>query len=204
MISKRQIQKDQTRKELIEVAFKQFAAEGLSKTRTSDIASAAGVSHGTVFAHFATRDDLLIAVIDEFGKRVAGRIHELASGGGSVREVLQAHLNGLIEVEPFYMRLVSEGTILPSSAQSALITIQSAISIHLNQAADHEIAAGKIRNIPLHLLFNTWIGLIHYYLSNANLFAPGESVLKRYGTELLEHYLGLITITAVQAYDENG
>jgi AcrR family transcriptional regulator len=195
MLSKRQVQKDQTRKELIEVAFKRFAAEGLSKTRTSDIASVAGVSHGTVFAHFATRDDLLIAVIDEFGNRVAGRIHELTSGGGSsVREVLQAHLDGLMEVEPFYTRLVNEWTVLPSSAQSALITIQSAISIHLSQAAEREIAAGKIRNIPLHLLFNTWIGLIHYYLGNVDLFAPGESVLKRYGTELLEHYISLITL----------
>jgi AcrR family transcriptional regulator len=193
-ISKRQAQKDQTRKHLIEVAFKQFAKDGLAAARTSDIADAAGVSHGTIFAHFPTRDDLLIAVIEEFGKKVAGRIHELAGNGGSVREVLQAHINGLMEVEPFYTRLVVEGPLLPSSAQNALITIQSAISIHLHQAAEREIAAGKIRDIPLYLLFNTWIGLLHYYLGNANLFAPEGSVLKRYGRELLEHYLSLITI----------
>jgi AcrR family transcriptional regulator len=195
VVSKRQAQKEQTRKQLIEVAFKQFAEEGLSITRTIDIANAAGVSHGTVFAHFATRDDLLIAVLEEFGSRVAGRIHELACGGGSVREVLQAHLNGLIEVEPFYTRLVAEGSLLPSSAQNALVSIQSAISIHLGQVAEREIVAGKIRDIPLHLLFNTWVGLIHYYLGNTNLFAPGESVLKRYGTELLEHYVGLINLS---------
>jgi AcrR family transcriptional regulator len=190
--SKRQEQKNQTRKQLIEVAFNQFAKEGLTATRTIDIANAAGVSHGTVFAHFPTRDDLLVAVIEDFGSRVAGRIHELAIGGGSVREVLQAHINGLIEVEPFYTRLVKEGPLLPPSAQNTLVLIQSAISIHLHQAAEREILAGKIRNIPLHLLFNTWIGLIHYYLANGNLFAPGESVLKRYGPELLEHYLNLL------------
>ncbi|HEX7714686.1 MAG TPA: TetR/AcrR family transcriptional regulator [Bacillota bacterium] len=193
-ISKRQAQKDQTRKQLIEVAFEQFARDGLVAARTSDIAEAAGVSHGTVFAHFATRDDLLIAVIEEFGSRVAGRIHELAGSGGSVREVLQAHLNGLIEVEPFYSRLVAERLLLPSEAQSALVSIQSAIAIHLYQAVEGGIIAGTIRNIPLHLLFNTWISLIHYYLSNADLFAPGKSVLRRYGPELLEHYLGLISL----------
>jgi AcrR family transcriptional regulator len=192
--SKRQEQKNQTRKLLIEVAFNRFATEGLTATRTIDIASAAGVSHGTVFAHFPTRDDLLIAVIEEFGSRVAGRIHQLATGGGSVREVFQAHINGLMEVEPFYTRLVTEGSLLPPSAQNALVVIQSAISIHLSQAAEQEILAGKIRNIHLHLLFNTWIGLIHYYLANGNLFAPGESVLKRYGPELLEHYLNLLNL----------
>jgi AcrR family transcriptional regulator len=192
--SKRQEQKNQTRKQLIEVAFHQFAKDGITVTRTLDIANAAGVSHGTVFAHFPTRDDLLLAVIEEFGSRVAIRIHELATGGGSVQAVLQAHIDGLIEVEPFYSRLVKEGPLLPPSAQNSLVVIQSAIAIHLNQAAECEMAAGKIRNIPLHLLFNTWIGLLHYYLANDNLFAPGESVLKRYGTELLEHYLNLVSL----------
>jgi AcrR family transcriptional regulator len=190
----RQEQKNQTRKQLITVALDQFAKEGLIVTRTIDIANAAGVSHGTVFAHFKTRNDLLVAVIEEFGSRVAGRIHELAYDGSSVREVLQAHINGLIEVEPFYTRLVKEGPLLPPSAQNALVVIQSAISIHLNQVAEREISAGKIRDIPLHLLFNTWIGLIHYYLANSNLFAPGESVLKRYGAALLEHYLALVLL----------
>jgi AcrR family transcriptional regulator len=193
-ISKRQAQKDQTQKQLIAVAFDEFSREGFMVTRTSDIAKAAGVSHGTIFVHFATREDLLIAVIEEFGHRVAGRMHELANQGGSVREVLEAHLQGLTEVEAFYRRLVSESSLLPSGAQSALVAIQSAISIHLSQAAEQEMAAGKIRKIPLHLLFNTWIGLIHYYLSNAPLFAPGESVLKRYGPELLEYFISLITV----------
>jgi AcrR family transcriptional regulator len=193
MISQRQVQKDQTRKQLIDVAFEQFTKDGMVSARTADIAAAAGVSHGTIFAHFATRDDLLVAVIEEFGNRVAKRIHELTSGGGTVRQVLQAHLNSLIEVEPFYIRLVTEEPLLPSVARSTLVAIQSAVSIHLNQAAEREIATGTIRNIPSHLLFNTWIGLIHYYLSNAKLFAPEESVLQRYGTELLEHYLTLIS-----------
>ncbi|MCB2360619.1 TetR family transcriptional regulator [Clostridium estertheticum] len=48
--NKRQKQKKLTRKHLIEVAIKQFGENGILKTRTSDIAKAADVSHGTVFA----------------------------------------------------------------------------------------------------------------------------------------------------------
>lgn len=191
-ISKRKLQKDQTREGILQAALYEFASRGFIATRTSDVADVAGVSHGTVFAHFATREDLLIAVIEEFGRKVAGRIHELASRGGSVKEVLQAHLEGLIEEEAFYSRMVSERSLLPANAQSALVAIQSAISIHLNQAASREIASGAIRPIPMHFFFNTWMGLIHYYLSNADLFAPGESVLKRYGGELLEYFMNLM------------
>jgi AcrR family transcriptional regulator len=192
--STRREQKSQTRKRLIEVAFNQFAKAGLTVARTSDISDIAGVSHGTIFAHFPTRDDLLVAVIEEFGSRVNERIHVLASCGGSVREVLQAHINSLIEVENFYSKLIMEESLLPPIARNTLVGIQSVISFHLSQAAKREISMGKIRNVPLHLIFNTWIGLVHYYLANNDLFAPGESVLKRYGSELLEHYLTLLAI----------
>jgi hypothetical protein len=47
--------------------------------------------------------------------------------------------------------------------------------------------------MPLHLLFNTWIGLIHHYLMNRELFAPGASVVERHGRELLDHFMYLIS-----------
>lgn len=192
--SKRQAQKLETKRHLIEVAFNLFSRNGLLATRTLDLALEAGVSHGTVFVHFPTKEDLLVTIIQEFGNRIAGRIHELAGGGSSVREVLAAHLNGLQEYESFYIRLVKEGHLLPAEARNILVMIQSAISFHLSLATERELAAGKIRQIPLHLLFNTWIGLIHYYLGNNDLFAPGSSVLAAHGEELLEHYLALITL----------
>lgn len=193
--SKRKEQKEQTRKKLIEVAFQQFAENGLIATRTLDIAKAAGVAHGSVFAHFPSREALLITVIEEFGKRITRRIHELAGGGGSVREVLEAHLNGLIEYELFYTRLVTERQMLPEEVCHSLVMIQSAISFHLQQAAEAEMDAGKIRRLPLHLFFNTWLGLVHYYLANGDLFAPGDSVLKRYGPELTSYFLVLTAIS---------
>lgn len=190
--TQRQMQKEHTRKHLIETAFEQFAQQGLTTTRTADIAKAAKVSHGTVFAHFSTQEALLNAVIEEFGARVSLRLHELAACNNSLRDVLAAHLRGLVEFEAFYARLVIEGRLLPESARNAFIIIQSSISFHLSQAAEREMKEGAIDPYPIHLLFNTWIGLIHYYLANNDLFAPEESVLERFGQELLEHYMRLI------------
>lgn len=189
----RQIQKERTRKLLIETAFEQFAQRGFTTTRTADIAKAAKVSHGTVFAHFSTQEELLNVVIEEFGARVSLRLHELAVCNKSLRDVLVAHLRGLTEFEAFYTKLVIEGRLLPESARNTFTLIQSTISLHLSQAAEREIKKGTIDSYPIHLLFNTWLGLIHYYLANNDLFAPEESVLERYGQELLDHYMRLIT-----------
>lgn len=192
--TKRQKQKHLTRKHLIEIAMKQFGENGITMTRTADIARIANVSHGTIFVHFSTQEDLLIAVVEEFGIRIAQRIHELVDTNHSLFEVLEAHIKGLIEFEPFYTRLIIERRLLPESVRNTYIMIQSTISFHIGTAAEKEIEQGIVRKLPLHLLYNTWIGLIHYYITNGDLFCSNGSVLKQYSHELLQHYISLITI----------
>ncbi len=190
--TKRQEQKKQTRSRILEAAIEQFAKQGLTTTSTVAIAEAAHVAHGTVFAHFSTQEELLSAAIEEFGKRINQRLHELAGAGGGVREVLAAHLKGLTEHEAFYTRMITEARLLPEEARNTLIMIQSTASFHLSEAVEKEITAGSIQPLPVHLVFNGWVGLVHYYLANSDLFAPGGSVLERYGHELLQYYMTLI------------
>lgn len=190
--TKRQIQKKITRKHLVEIAIKQFGENGIITTRTADIAKAAKVSHGTVFAHFSTQEELLISVIEEFGNRITQRIHELVNINSTLFEVLDAHITGLIEFEPFYTRLIIERRLLPESVSNTYIIIQSTISFHISIAAEKEIEQGTIKEIPIHLIYNTWIGLIHYYITNSDLFSPNGYVLKKYRNELLQHYMNLI------------
>ena len=193
----RKAQKNRTREELIRAAARVMAKNGLLAARTAEIADAAGVAHGTLFAHFPTRDSLLRGVIEDFGFQVAAKIHAHAESGSSVREILLAHIEGLAEFELLYSRLILEARSIPHESRSSLISIQSAIAFHLGGAIEREIAAGKLRAAPLHLLFNTWVGLVHYYLVNGDLFAPGQSsVLKRYGKTLVDHYCSLISLGA--------
>ena len=189
----RQQQKMQTRRRLIDIAFNEFSRNGVATTRTVDIAHGAGVAHGTVFVHFPTREELIIEVIGEFGIKVAERMHELAKAGKGVRAVLEAHLKGLEEYEDFYAHLISELNELPREAHTALIGIQSAISFHLFEAAHKGMSLGIIKSMPAHFLFNTWVGLLHHYLQNRELFAPNGSVIKNKGPELLDHFMNLIS-----------
>ena len=187
--------KQRTRELLIETALDLMAERGIAATRTIDVAERAGVAHGTVFVHFPTRDDLIAAVVGAHFEQIAGRLHELAGESATVRDVLAAHLTGLAEHEAFHARLVMEGPLLPPYARATLLGIQSAISAHLALAAEREMAEGRIRAMPVPLLFNTWLGLIHHYLINRELFAPGQSVVERWGPTLLDHYVGLLRPT---------
>ena len=190
----RQKQKKLTRIQIIETSLKMFGQNGILNTKTADIAKEAKVSHGTIFAHFSTQEQLIIDVIEAFGTRISDRLDQLLDTNSSLVEILEAHLNSLIEFEPFYTRLIIERRLLPASASNTYIMIQSTISFHIGLAAEKEIKKGIIRKQPAYLLFNTWIGLIHYYLTNSDLFSTNGSVLEEHGKELLNHYINLIKI----------
>lgn len=190
--TQRQLQKEQTRERILEAATGQFAVKGLTRVRTAEIAEAAQVSHGSLFVHFTTHNELIVAVLARFGSEVSGRLHQLATGKSSLAEVLAAHLTGLQEHEELYTWVIMENKLLPEAAWTSFMSIQSTISHHIGQAAEREMAEGKIKSMQVHLLFNGWVGLVHHYLLNRELFAPGQSVLAARGQELLTHYTGML------------
>jgi AcrR family transcriptional regulator len=190
--SLRQERKRRTHARLLTVAYDLFARNGIVSTRTIDVARAAGVSHGTVFVHFPTREDLVAEIIGTRAKQILRRLRGLVEGSAGMRDVLAAHIEGLTEHEDFYALLVTEGPVLPDYVRTTLLGIQSVVSHHLAAAAERELSEGRIRRMPVHLLFNTWIGLVHHYVANRDLFAPGESVLKTRGPEILDHFAGLL------------
>jgi AcrR family transcriptional regulator len=178
---------------LQEASLRLCARRGFLGVRTLEVARAAGISHGALFRHFPSREALVIDTIRLFGRRLTDRLHALAQEGAGLRQALATYLECVAENEKLYARLVTEVPHLPAAARRTWIGIQSAVSSHVAQAVEVETRQGTIRKIPLHLLFNTWTGLVHHYLTNRDLFAPGASVIRRCGDELLEHFLSLVS-----------
>ena len=191
MAEKRRLQKAQTREKIIAAAIKVYSEQGFTAPTTA-IANEAGISHGSVFVHFPTVESLLICLLEIFLKDLTHELHSLSEYGNDIAKLLEMHIDVLVKHEAFYKRLVSEAVCLPEEAKNTFIAIQSTLSIHFLQVLEHEINKGKIKNVPLHMLFNTWLGLIHYYLLNSDLFAPRESVLTRYKSALIECFISLI------------
>ncbi len=67
---------------IVQAAASGFARNGYAKTRTAEIAAAAGVSEGTLFHHFPTKRALLA----EVGRREGDRVLGLAFAGVSPTE----------------------------------------------------------------------------------------------------------------------
>jgi AcrR family transcriptional regulator len=61
----RRLSSDDRRRQLIRSAVDLFSKHGFSGTRTKDIAAACGVSEAILFRHFATKEDLYRAILDD-------------------------------------------------------------------------------------------------------------------------------------------
>jgi len=191
MGEKRSLQKAQTKEKIIAAALKVYSEYGFFAPTTL-IANEAHVSHGSIFVHFPTVEALLLCLLERFSQDMVTELHLLSESGKNTAKLLGMHIDALVKHEDFYKRLVTEAVYLPEEAKNTFIAIQSTVSIHLMQALEPEIKARRIKPLPFHMLFNTWLGLVHYYVLNGDIFAPGESVLTRYKTTLIKCFLSLI------------
>jgi AcrR family transcriptional regulator len=63
---RRQQQREQTYQDLVAAAFTVFCARGYTNATLDEIAATAGYTKGAVYAHFASKDAMFLAVFDRF------------------------------------------------------------------------------------------------------------------------------------------
>jgi AcrR family transcriptional regulator len=74
--------------QIVQVTMDLVAKNGVQATTTSRIAAAAGISEATLYRHFASRTDMLLAAMDLVYERVFKVIH--STQGGDALEQLRA------------------------------------------------------------------------------------------------------------------
>src|SRR5947209_3360365 len=78
----REERKRRTRTALIEAAAEVFARRGFGAARVEEIAERAELTTGALYAHFASKQDLFLAVFEEFA---AVRARQVEDSAGSLR-----------------------------------------------------------------------------------------------------------------------
>ena len=68
---------DDRPQELLEAALRVFAQQGYAGTRLDDVAEAAGVTKGTIYHYFDTKEELLFGAIDHHTNLAFSRIDEV-------------------------------------------------------------------------------------------------------------------------------
>lgn len=101
--------REERRAEILAAAIGLFAKDGFADTSVSAVAKAAGVSHGTIFLYFPTKEDLFRAAVLEPLLTWEGRYIELLGAGGSPIERIERFVRQQVRdvaARESYVRLV--------------------------------------------------------------------------------------------------
>lgn len=86
-----------TRTQLLEAAARVFARRGFGAATIEEIAEEAGFSHGAVYSNFAGKDDLFLAVFEDYMATRARELNTAASSPGGLAERARAFADRWME-----------------------------------------------------------------------------------------------------------
>jgi AcrR family transcriptional regulator len=91
---------DERRRALLDRVIETVAAEGIGGRSLRDLAAAAGTSHRMLIHHFGSRDELLLAVVEEVERRQMATLSELPTSPADAVAAMWADLRRP-ELRPF-------------------------------------------------------------------------------------------------------
>lgn len=153
------------------------------------------MSHGAVFVHFSTREELLLEVATAFARELTDRMYAMVAAEAPLLEVLEAHVDAVAEREDLYREIMLDAPRMSSEFVARWTGIQSAVARYLSEAVARESRRGRLKPLAPHLLFHTWIGMIHHALAWRGQFGRPFA---EHGRELAQHLMYLVGETGME------
>jgi AcrR family transcriptional regulator len=140
-------------KEIIAAAFEEFSRRGYAAATLDQIAERAGVTKGTIYVYFASKERLFISMVQEITKATLDTVHRMFERHeGSTADLLRAQFSFIYQhiVEDRRRRevvrmLIAEASRFPELADRHYEEIHRPCLELLKQAIQRGIDRGEIR-----------------------------------------------------------
>ena len=164
--------------ELLDAALALFVEKGFAATRVEEVAARAGVSKGTLFLYFPSKEELFKAVVHEnAGRHVADAFREVAGFTGSSAELLREFVRrwwtqyGGTPAAGLTKLMVSEAANFPELAQYYQDEVVGPSHELLRRVVQRGIDSGEFRPVdvpPLvHLIIAPLVQMVTWRYSLA-------------------------------------
>ncbi|MFT4766979.1 MAG: TetR/AcrR family fatty acid metabolism transcriptional regulator [Glaciecola sp.] len=181
---------------ILDAATKLFATAGFHATSTRKIAAAAGVSEGTVFHYFGSKNELMLGILNRFynevlNPRAAEILDTVMDTRGRLRALAIHHVSSLAADNALMMRLLQvyvgvDLEILGQAKQSPLRDLNRSYVGHLDRVVREGIERGDLRkDLETRPLRDLFFGTLEYGL-RTHMYRHGTEGLDAYVDALLE------------------
>jgi TetR/AcrR family transcriptional repressor of nem operon len=100
---KSKVETAETRQRIVEVAAREFRANGIQATGVADLMSEAGLSHGGFYRHFDSKDQLVAEACEAGLTTMIGELEEAANGSegkDGFRAIVEAYVSSTHRDQP--------------------------------------------------------------------------------------------------------
>jgi len=154
-----------TRRRILDAALDVFARKGYHDARTDEIVEASGTSKGSLYFHFASKQNIFLALIDELAGRLAANLEEaIAHEDDGIRRV-DAALRVCLDTFGRYRHLAKiflvQAVGLGAAFEEKRVQINSHFAGLIKEHLDQAVADDAIPPIDTEVAALAWMGAIY-------------------------------------------
>jgi len=172
-------------RQILRASIKLFASKGFHASSTAEIAKEAGVAEGTIFRHYKTKKDILIAVVApvlvKFAvpfilqdvRKILGE-KEQVSAAERITRLLLNRLK-LMEANLKHIRILLQEAFFHEELREALLqTVVKEARTVMRTFIEERIAAGEIRPLPPEVIVRMFVSVMFGLVFFKHVVDPEE------------------------------
>ena len=178
-IAPRQRRKDARPQELLDAALALFVDKGFAATRAEEVAARAGVSKGTLYRYYPSKEELFKAVVRNcLVARIAEGADRVAQHQGSAAELLTLVMGewwrqvGLGVAGGISRVMLAEARLFPELARFYADEVIAPTHALLGGLIERGIASGEFRPVPVPETVHVLIGPLLHLMLAEHSFGP--------------------------------
>lgn len=180
-----------TKDKIISVARTMIAEVGFHATTTAQLAARAGISEGTIYRHFQSKEDILVTILDDLNDQYTAFTASLMAddygGPGTLQRVLEAQFV-FVRENLDGIKIVLSSFALLSPSKRSMTSVIDRMREFTSQVLTRSMEMGVIRDVnPQHtamVLVALLLGLIEL-----RLFWPENEDVNAEAVEFCRHAL---------------
>jgi AcrR family transcriptional regulator len=188
----REISKENTRNLILERTLQLIFIQGVINTSTKQIADACNLAHGTIFAHFKNREELIGSVIKSELIRIAEKLYQISEQKSPFDKLLDEYLKLIVEEEELFVVINKEFPFLSDYLKNEIISTETIVKKFFYNTILAGIDEGSIKKINISVLISCIFGIISHYLVRKEYFVSSGSVIMQKKNEIIKLVLNLI------------
>lgn len=179
---KKRLSSEERQGEIIRVAIELAANKGVDSVTTQDMADAMHLTQGAIFRHFATKDDIWVAVIEWVRERLMKVLDKAAADAtdplNAIERMFFAHI-AFISKHPAIPRLLfsellhKKNSKLRQLIQGIISGYEAKIAGLLNEAKSQSLASADLDSQSTAVLY---IGMIQGLVMQSSIFGGKHSL----------------------------